>query len=271
MGRTSKGDRSMMRRLASLFVLAVALGLILCVGGCKTDSESVDSAGSEESAEAPAEESRSADIAEFAIGESFSFNDLTWTVTAVDTYDEIESMFSDTEPHQPANGTWVVVTMEFTGAESLGAGGWNTDATMLCDGNGTLYEEEEPSGAADDYRLTHDGVKNLSWAMVGDSSVQKVFGAVDCDDIDALDPADPAKYVTPGDPPVLMIHGNQDQAVPLGYSTYLQQKLEQANIFNVLLVVEGAGHSYDLSGRQISPDFSHIIEFALQFLEVTLR
>lgn len=103
------------------------------------------------------------------------------------------------------------------------------------------------------------------------STVRQVFGAVDCDDVEALDPADPGKYVTPGDPPVLMVHGNQDNAAPLGYSTYLQQQLEQANVFNVLLEVEGAGHSYDLSGRQISPDFPQIIEFVLQFLEVTLR
>jgi acetyl esterase/lipase len=102
-------------------------------------------------------------------------------------------------------------------------------------------------------------------------TIKAVFGAADCDDYNKLHPADPAGYADPRDPPVMIIHGDQDTAVPLGSSTYLKEKLDQANIFNVLLVVKGAGHSYDSSVQPIEPDFSQITEFVLQFLEVALK
>jgi acetyl esterase/lipase len=103
------------------------------------------------------------------------------------------------------------------------------------------------------------------------TTVQEVFAAQNCDDIEKLNPANPATYVTPDDPPILIIHGNKDTAVPLEFSTYLKEYYDAANVFNVLLVVDGAGHSYDQSGNHINPEFSQITDFVLQFLWVTLQ
>jgi acetyl esterase/lipase len=55
-------------------------------------------------------------------------------------------------------------------------------------------------------------------------------------------PASPITYVAAGNPPVLLVHGEKDDMVPLAQSTTLHVALNQAGVKNVLLVIPGAGH-----------------------------
>lgn len=125
-----------------------------------------------------------AQVAEHSVGETFEVNQLTWTVLSCELLDEVESLFSDTAPHQPTRGKWLVVTMDFRGREGL-SGGYDIAALKVRDHNAALYDVAEPGGAADDYRLTHEGVKNLSLAMLNNPQAQRVFAIYDVPDAGA--------------------------------------------------------------------------------------
>jgi acetyl esterase/lipase len=54
--------------------------------------------------------------------------------------------------------------------------------------------------------------------------------------------ASPITYVNPGNPPVLILHGDKDPSVPYRQSQQLHARLTQAGISNELITVRGAGH-----------------------------
>jgi acetyl esterase/lipase len=54
----------------------------------------------------------------------------------------------------------------------------------------------------------------------------------------------PMAHVTAGDPPTILIHGDQDKAVPVQQSRRLIEHLQQANVPARLVVREGGGHAY---------------------------
>jgi acetyl esterase/lipase len=57
-----------------------------------------------------------------------------------------------------------------------------------------------------------------------------------------LKSAGPLTYLDGGDPPVIIIHGDQDQTVPLSQSELLHERYQQAGLESSLHVIEGAGH-----------------------------
>jgi dipeptidyl aminopeptidase/acylaminoacyl peptidase len=57
--------------------------------------------------------------------------------------------------------------------------------------------------------------------------------------------ANPITYVTPDDPPFLIVHGDRDLAVPHHQSELLRQALIAANITVTLRTLPGAGHGTD--------------------------
>ena len=54
----------------------------------------------------------------------------------------------------------------------------------------------------------------------------------------------PVTHVTAGDPPTILIHGDQDRAVPVQQSRRLIDRLNDANVPARLVVREGVGHAY---------------------------
>ncbi|MEW6036343.1 MAG: alpha/beta hydrolase [Candidatus Micrarchaeota archaeon] len=56
--------------------------------------------------------------------------------------------------------------------------------------------------------------------------------------------ADPIAYVTPDDPPFLIIHGTADGTVPVNQSRKLAAALEGAGVNVTYIEVEGAGHGF---------------------------
>lgn len=116
------------------------------------------------------------------------------------------------------------------------------------------------------------GVINLQYYCNVDT-VRAVFGAQDCKDAAVLQPANPTTYLTPDDPPYLIFHGDADTAVPLGFSTDLKDKLDANNIFNMLYVVEGAGHSYGMNDSDPAlPTYLKDMEaIMLLFLDMVLQ
>jgi dipeptidyl aminopeptidase/acylaminoacyl peptidase len=54
----------------------------------------------------------------------------------------------------------------------------------------------------------------------------------------------PVTHVTPDDPPTILIHGDQDRAVPVQQSQQLLARLRERNVSASMVVREGAGHAY---------------------------
>ena len=62
--------------------------------------------------------------------------------------------------------------------------------------------------------------------------------------------ANPITYISKDDPPFLIMHGDQDQSVPLNQSELLTEALKKAGIEVTFEVVRGAGHGF--GGPQIN-------------------
>jgi len=76
-----------------------------------------------------------------------------------------------------------------------------------------------------------------------------VFGA-DSADTEILRTASPNTWVSPDDPPVLMIHGAQDLTVPLEQSEIFLAALQNVGVESELVVVENAGHGFAQVGDE---------------------
>jgi acetyl esterase/lipase len=82
----------------------------------------------------------------------------------------------------------------------------------------------------------------------------------------------PATYISPDDPPVLMIHGVEDSLVPVEQSRLYSQALTDAGIENELILVEGVGHGFaPVKGMEMKPSWDEITRDLLDFLDKHLK
>lgn len=63
-------------------------------------------------------------------------------------------------------------------------------------------------------------------------------------DADLAPEISPILYVSSDDPPSLMIHGDQDNLVPLGSSEAIYQAFQEYDVDTEIIVLEGAGHGF---------------------------
>ena len=75
--------------------------------------------------------------------------------------------------------------------------------------------------------------------------------------------ASPADQVSPGDPPMLLIHGRQDPLIPVSQSREMQAALNAAGVRNELILVNG-GHKLDFP-----PQYPELTPKVLAFLDAT--
>lgn len=54
----------------------------------------------------------------------------------------------------------------------------------------------------------------------------------------------PVLFVSEDDPPTLLIHGDQDELVPLSHSERIKAAFDEANVTSELVVIEGAAHGF---------------------------
>ena len=78
--------------------------------------------------------------------------------------------------------------------------------------------------------------------------------------------ASPITYVTPDDPPFLLIHGDKDELVPYQQSQLLYDKLVQANVPAQLIIVKNGRHSLIESNSDVSPSLMELNQIILQFI-----
>ena len=80
-------------------------------------------------------------------------------------------------------------------------------------------------------------------------------GMEDTEEYRVYKEASPVNYVTPDDPPFLLMHGDKDEQVAFSQSIEMEAKLKAAGVPVKLLIVPGAGHGPTFSGAVNPPDY----------------
>ena len=83
--------------------------------------------------------------------------------------------------------------------------------------------------------------------------------------------ASPVNYVTPDDPPFLIVHGSEDEIVPLGQSTLLMERLKAAKIPVELVIVKNGNHILAPVHGAISPGLDVVSRKVIEFFDRTLK
>jgi acetyl esterase/lipase len=78
---------------------------------------------------------------------------------------------------------------------------------------------------------------------VTDEKFRKDFPALQFE-ADLSESVSPLAHVSADDAPALLIHGTEDDLGPIKHSQQIQKALDESQVPNKLLVIEGAGHSF---------------------------
>jgi dipeptidyl aminopeptidase/acylaminoacyl peptidase len=78
-------------------------------------------------------------------------------------------------------------------------------------------------------------------------------------------------YITPDDPPFLILHGDRDEVVPLEQSQILYDKLEAAGVPVELVVVKNAGHGFRPVDGDIQPSLPELVKMVADFFDKYLK
>ncbi|MBN1422259.1 MAG: alpha/beta hydrolase [Planctomycetes bacterium] len=140
-----------------------------------------------------------------------------------------------------------------------GAGGWADRSSRV--------------QAVCDFFGPTDFSKMGGWHAAADSPEAQLVGGPVAQKIEAVRRANPITYVTPDDPPFLIVHGDKDSTVPIGQSELLHAALKAKGVDSTLLVVKGGGHGFGPvpPATATQPDRAAIQAQVLAFFDRVLR
>jgi acetyl esterase/lipase len=81
----------------------------------------------------------------------------------------------------------------------------------------------------------------------------------------------PVTYITPDDPPFLILHGDHDEVVPLEQSQILYDKLKAAGVPVEMVVVKNAGHGFIPVNGDIQPSMPELVQMVANFFDKYLK
>ena len=100
--------------------------------------------------------------------------------------------------------------------------------------------------------------------------MQMLFGVSHVDSAD-LARASAATYISPDDPPFMIVHGNRDWVVPQAQSVNFDARLDAAGVPSQLLLVKNAGHGFIPMGKPLEPSVQEVLQLMLAFLNQRLN
>jgi acetyl esterase/lipase len=83
--------------------------------------------------------------------------------------------------------------------------------------------------------------------------------------------ASPVTYITPDDPPFLILHGDMDPVIPYTQSQIFQDRLIAGGVPSTLVIVHNGGHGFNAIGGPISPTYAEIARTIIGFFDEHLR
>jgi acetyl esterase/lipase len=144
-----------------------------------------------------------------------------------------------------AGGHLVALLGTSGGVKDLEGDGRNKDVSSrvqaVCDWFGPtdllkIVEQSKASGGKYDFARA-------------DSPVGRLLGGPVAEKKELAEKANPIKYLGKGCPPMLIVHGDKDDLVPLAQSEMLHEALKKAGADSTLIVVKGAGHDNGIGTR----------------------
>jgi acetyl esterase/lipase len=117
------------------------------------------------------------------------------------------------------------------------------------------------------------GPSDLGGMLQDEASRQtsrQVFGTVDPNST-LLAQASPVSYISPDDPPFLILHGEKDTLVPISQSQELCDKLQAAGVPATLVRVKNAGHGFVPTGKAIIPTRTELVQRVADFFVAQLQ
>jgi len=159
-----------------------------------------------------------------------------------------------------AGGHLVALLGTSGGAKDIeGAGGWADQSSRV--------------QAVCDFFGPTDFSKMGGWHDAADSPEAKLLGGPIAEKTDAVRRANPITYVTPDDPPFLIIHGDKDSTVPIGQSELLHAALKAKGVDSTFVIVKGGGHGFGpvAPATATDPDRAGIQAQVLAFFDRVLR
>lgn len=81
----------------------------------------------------------------------------------------------------------------------------------------------------------------------------------------------PVKLISPGDPPVLQLHGTADKTVDYHHATVMKEALDEKNIYNELILLENFGHAFSLQSCKGKPLPPFVRQRVLAFYDRFLK
>jgi len=115
-----------------------------------------------------------------------------------------------------------------------GAGGWQDQSSRVqC-----VIDCFGPT----DFTVIPKGLEGVKEQM--SSPVTQLLGGPVLENMEKAAKASPITYVSKDDPPILIMHGDQDPLVPLSQSQKFYEALKKAGVDATLHIVKGAGHGF---------------------------
>ncbi len=161
----------------------------------------------------------------------------------------------------PSAGGHLVALLGTSGsAEELeGKGGWQDQSSRVqavCDWYGPTDFTK--------MRGSHDDINSPECQLVGGSLTEKAH---------LVRAANPITYVTPDDPPFLVMHGEEDRTVPINQSELLFDALKQAGVAVTFIRVKNAGHGFGrgVAGAPMQPSREELQQQIIAFFDKHLK
>jgi acetyl esterase/lipase len=104
-----------------------------------------------------------------------------------------------------------------------------------------------------------------TWGVHASQVIEQVFGHAPGADVPLLERASPVTYIAPGDPPFLIIQGDQDPLNTPTQAPELARRLTLAGVTNSLYQVHYAAHGGLEAGEQ--PGITQLVQTVTSFLE----
>jgi acetyl esterase/lipase len=101
-----------------------------------------------------------------------------------------------------------------------------------------------------------------AWLNLGHGAYSSKKKGADSDETN--DPGMTEKYLNAKMPPIMILHGDKDQFVPIEHSYYLHDRMQELNVPCDLYVFEGVSHGEDAFYQK------HIFDKVIAFLEKTM-
>jgi acetyl esterase/lipase len=163
------------------------------------------------------------------------------------------------------------------GAVGMSAGGHLVDLLGLADESaGWDTGEYADQSSRVQAVVTIAGISDLTFTRGAyaspDSAAMMVYQAFDEMPGSAspkLVAASPVAYITPDDPPFLIIHGDLDNIVPVEQSQVLDEQLRRSGVPSELVIIKNGTHS--IYGENISPTAEEVANHITTFLEQHLK